>query len=482
LGLLQTLALFATKRIFDLRNRHSFSLLIIMLTLLLLLAACGGGQAEVNEAPTVEAQEDSVEPVAEEPAMEQTPAAEAEAEIPCAEPVKVGLITDITGPLAIYGVQTLRSFPLGLEYLAGTAGVEGDDFTSYMVDGCEIQVYIRDDQSSPETTATVGRELVESVDVDILVGTVSSGATATLQELARDNNIIHVAVPAAANDLTGANFNENSFRTSRNNYQDAANGCSYLSTQFDKFVLVVPDYSLGYGFSEALRDACTLNGGEFVVDDIFAPLDTTDFTAYMEQVVDAIDDGAQVLIVLWPGAGMIPLLQAAADLGVTDEITVTPPIFYDHLSVPTIHGNSIGSTSGIAYHYTFADNAINDWLVAQTTDRFGVPPDLYEAESMNAAILIVEALRASGGDATADALIPVMEGMEFEGPKGMVTIRQEDHVAIQDMYIAKLLNVDDPNFEFFEYVDTVRPDVPCLLPEDLQERCGDLPIGTLSGE
>jgi branched-chain amino acid transport system substrate-binding protein len=55
-------------------------------------------------------------------------------------------------------------------------------------------------------------------------------------------------------------------------------------------------------------------------------------------------------------------------------------------------------------------------------------------------------------------------------------------VAIQDMYIVKILNVDDPEFKFFELVETTRPEPPCLLPEALQDRCGDLPVGSLSGQ
>jgi hypothetical protein len=50
------------------------------------------------------------------------------------------------------------------------------------------------------------------------------------------------------------------------------------------------------------------------------------------------------------------------------------------------------------------------------------------------------------------------------------------------MYMVKILNVDDPDFKFFELVETTRPEPPCLLPEELQDRCGDLPIGSLSGE
>jgi hypothetical protein len=50
------------------------------------------------------------------------------------------------------------------------------------------------------------------------------------------------------------------------------------------------------------------------------------------------------------------------------------------------------------------------------------------------------------------------------------------------MYIVKILNVDDPEFKFFELVDTTRPEPPCLLPEALKDRCGDLPYGSLSGQ
>lgn len=441
-------------------------------------------EAAVEEIqPTVEAAVEEVTGDDEDAAAEEEEVAEEEAmaELSCEEPIKVGLITDEAGPLAIYGAHMLRSFPLGLEYATGAPGVEGDGYTSYMLEGCEIQVYIRDDQSNPENTATVGRELIEVEGVDILVGTVSSGATATLQELARENEIIHIAAPAAANDLTGATFNEYSFRTSRNNYQDAVNICEYLTTQYSSFVQIAPDYSFGYGGAQAYRDACTLFGGEFVADDIFAPADTTDFTAYMDQVLAAGDAGAEAFLVTWAGGGFIPLYQAYIDSGAVDTVPLAAS-FIDNVALPAFFANAVGSTSGILYHYTLPDNEINDWLVEQTQAQYSTFPDLFDADGMNAALLITQALKATGGDASAAALIGAMEGMEFEGPKGTIYIRPEDHVAIQDMYIVTLLNIDDPEFKFYEYVETNRPDVPCLLPEGLVDRCGDLPVGSLSGE
>ena len=458
------------------KRRNLLIFLSLFMVMAMLLVACGGGTPA--EEPTEEPAPVVEEPVVEEPAVEEPTAEEPAAMegVTCEEPVKVGLITDETGALAIYGAHILRAFPLGMEYATGAEGVDNGDYTSYMLDNCEIQVYVRDDQSNPETTATVGRELIEEVGVDVIVGTVSSGATATLQELARENDVIHIAAPAAANDLTGINFNENSFRTSRNNYQDAVNICEYMVEEYDTFVQIAPDYSFGYGGATAFRDACTLFGGEFVTDDIYAPADTTEFTPYMEEILNS---GADAFLVTWAGGGFVPMMQAATELGVFDEMSMASG-FVDNVVMPAFFSNAIGSTSGILYHYTAPDNAINDWLVEQVQARFSTFPDLFDADAMNAAILLTEALKATGGDASASALRGAMEGIEFEGQKGTISIRPEDHVAIQDMYIVKLLNVDDPEFKYFELVETNRPNVPCLLPEGMTDRCGDLPVGSLT--
>lgn len=408
----------------------------------------------------------------------------AQDEVSCEEPIKVGLITDATGPLAIYGAHIIRSFMLGMEYATGAPGSIGEVFTAedgsntFMLGDCEIEVLLGDDQTNPDLTTSVAREFIEVDKVDVLVGTVSSGNTATLQEIAAENKVPLIVAPAASAEITGVNFNEYTFRTSRQSYQDGINLCEYLTTQYDTFVQIAPDYSFGWAGAAAIRDACTLNGGEFVLDDIFAPADTTDFTPYMEQIYDS---GAESWVVTWAGGGFVAIMQAAVDLGVTEEMAMGSA-FVDNVVLPAFFSNAIGSTSGILYHYTAADNEINDWLIEQDLARYGVPPDLFDADGMNAAIMLVEGLKATAGDASAEALIGAWEGLEFEGPKGTINIRPEDHVAIQDMYIVKLLNVDDPEAKFFEYIETTRPEPPCLLPEELADRCGELPVGSLSGE
>ena len=469
--------------------KKSLKVLLFMLTIsVLVLSACGGGNQQTTEEPVVEepteapaAEEPTEEPVAEEP----TEAPAEEPVLTCEEPIKIGLITDASGALAIYGAHILRSFMLGMEYATGAAGTAGDmfDFTAaqentFTLEGCEIQVFVRDDQSNPENTATIARELIDVQNVDLLVGTVSSGATATLQGIAFESGVPLIVAPAAANDITGVNFNEYTFRTSRNNYQDAMNECLYLAKQYNTFVQIAPDYAFGWGSAQAFRDACSLQGATFVADDIFAPLDTTDFTPYMEQVLDS---GAEAYIVTWAGSGFVPLVQAATDLGVNEEMALGAT-FIDNVLMPLWYGNAVGSTNGILYHYSAPDNAANDFLTEQDLARYGVAPDLFDGDGMNAAIMAVEAIKATDGDVSGDALVAVMEGMTFEGPKGTIYVRPEDHVAIQDMYILKLVDLTAANAAYYEYVETTRPEPPCLLPEELKDRCGDLPYGSLSGE
>ncbi|MCP4168903.1 MAG: ABC transporter substrate-binding protein [Chloroflexi bacterium] len=444
------------------------TLAIVLLAVGLVLAACGGTEAEPAPAPAAT----EVPPAESEP--EEAPAEpETVAGISCEDRVKIGLITDLTGPLAIYGTMADRGFALGMEYRTGSAPT-GDGM--YQIGDCQVQVLVRDDQGSAENTATLARELIDVEDVDFLVGTVSSGSTASLQEIAKENQVPLIVAPAAANDITGVNFNEYTFRTSRENYQDFINLCEYLTTQYGSFVQIAPDYSFGYGGAQSARDACTFFGGEFVADDIYAPLDTTEFTPYMEQILDS---GADAWIVTWAGGGFIPMFQSAKELGVLDEMGIGAS-FFDNLTMPAVFGDIIGQTSGILYHYTLPDNEINDWLVAEHKARFSVPPDLFAADGMNAALMALAALEATGGDPSPSALLAAMEGLTFEGPKGAVEIRPEDHVAIQDMYIVTLKNLDDPDFDYYELVTVNRPHPPCLLPEGMQDRCGELPIGAMS--
>ncbi|MDJ0924220.1 MAG: ABC transporter substrate-binding protein [Acidimicrobiia bacterium] len=463
--------------------RKATKLLMLLVVLALLAAACG--DSESDETTTAAPAETTAAPAETTAAPAETTEAPAEttaapaAGVSCDEPITIGVITDLTGALALYGAHINRGVPIGFAYATGGDVQTGTEQT-YMLDDCELRIVFKDDQTNAELSATAARELIEIEGAEIIIGSVSSGVTATLQGIARENNVILIAAPAAANDITGKDFDPNTFRASRNNYQDSIALCDQFvnSNGLKTFVQIAPDYSFGYGGAAAWKDACTFFGGEFIADDVFAPADTTDFTSYLSPLADT---DADALLVTWAGSTFTALDQAARDLGVLDEDTALGSPFVDNFVLPVFFGQAIGMTSVILYHYTAPSNPVNDYLVDQVAASFDTFPDLFDADGMNAAIMAVEALKATGGAADADSLKAALEGISFEGPKGLIEVRPEDHVAVQDMYIMTLTNLDDPESKFFDYVDTVRPEPPCLLEGEYLSRCGDLPVGTLTG-
>lgn len=450
------------------------SALLLTLVLIVAVAACGGQQAtpETQEEPTeAPAAEPTEAPAEEEPEPTEAPAEEADDEEPEApadgEAITVGLLTDQSGALAIYGPMQERGFRLGLEYATdGTMEVAGRP----------LEVIVRDNASDPETAVSQARELISAEGVDILVGTVSSGATLAVMEVARENEVILIAEPAASPAITGENFNEYTFRTSRTSVQDALTMGKALTDMGDTFVQIAPDYAFGYGSAEGFYNVVNANGGEFVINDndeqwgaVFIPQETTDFTTYLNQVLDS---GADVAIVTWAGTGFAPLFQQMQELGIFDEMIVATG-FGDNQTIQAGYTDAIGSVGVSVYHYTLPDTEVNDWLVEQHQEEYDTPPDLFTAGGFSAAQMVVAALEESGGETDAATLIDVMEGMSFQGPKGEYTVRPEDHVMLQPMYLVELTNVDDPDFRFFDLIQAFGPEEtapPCAVPEEL-DRC-----------
>src|SRR5512138_1815951 len=113
------------------------TLAFAFVTMSLLLAACAPAATPapteapvVTQAPTQAATEAPTTAATEAPTTAATEAATQApaANLTCANPIKVGLITDASGALAIYGAHILRSFMLGMEYATGVTGSAGEKF------------------------------------------------------------------------------------------------------------------------------------------------------------------------------------------------------------------------------------------------------------------------------------------------------------------------------------------------------------------
>ncbi len=391
------------------------------------------------------------------------------------QPLVIGLMVDKSGPLTIYGYEEEYGFKLGLLYATGVDPAQynnnmDDALAAVTVAGRPVQVVMRDNASVPDTAASQARELVEQQGAEILVGSPSSGTMTGVQQVALNSDVIVFADPAASPAITGANFNVNTFRVCRNTYQDFLAFAPYAAQSgIQSMVILAIDNDFGKSSAVAAQAILGGSGITFVSDPIYAPLDTTDFTPYLQQVLNS---GAQAVLPIWAGDSSVTLFQQIAELGVGKQMTVISA-FNSNDIVKTSDPSNIGNVSWIVYHYSFPNNPINDWLTAEYKTVYNDVPDLFSECSFATAQALVKAVEATNGDATPEALIPALEGMIFDGPKGVYGIRPSDHQALVPMYIAQLANLDDPDQKYYNLLSTVPATQiipPVQLPDAMMSR------------
>lgn len=372
------------------------------------------------------------------------------------EPLKIGVLTDQSGALQVYGFEQTQGFELGLEYATdGTMEVAGRP----------IEVVVRDNGGDNDTALADARELIESEGVEILFGTVSSTVTLSLIETAKEYDTILMAGPAATPAVTGEAFNENVFRVCRNSFHDSLAIAKYgVETYGANYVQLAPDNAFGQGSAAAFDFGFVQFGGTPVRDTVYVAADTTDFTPAWTEIAES---GADFVAVTWAGASAAELFNQMTDLGVQNDMGIVTG-FNSNDVIAALNAYKEGTVGLIVYHYTLPDNEVNDWLVESHRANYeNDVPDLFTECGFATAQALVAALETAEGSTLPEDLVPALEGLTFEGPKGTYTIRPEDHQAIMPMYVVEFAHPEAEDFAYYELLAEISAEdsaPPCLAP------------------
>ena len=360
--------------------------------------------------------------------------------------IRIAHIHSLTGPLEAYGKQTTIGFNLGLEYATGG---------TMTVAGKKLVVIEKDDQGKPDVGKSLLAAAYSDDKADIAVGPTSSGVALAMLPVAEEYKKILLVEPAVADSITGDKWNKYIFRTGRNSSQDAISNAVALDKPGTVIATLAQDYAFGRDGVKAFKDA--LKNAKIVHEE-YLPQTTTDFTAGIQRVVDALkgQSGRKVIEVIW--AGGTPPYNALAAQELAKRYNIEVFTGGNILPAMAAYKNFPGMEGATYYYFGIPKNPVNEWLVANHYKQFKAPPDFFTAGGMTAAIAIVEALKKTGGDASPGKLIGAMEGMSFESPKGRMTFRKEDHQAMQSMYHFRIKV--DPAFAWGvpELVREIKPD------------------------
>ncbi|TAL75677.1 MAG: ABC transporter substrate-binding protein [Burkholderiaceae bacterium] len=360
-----------------------------------------------------------------------------------AKELKIGLVLTASGHFTVPGTQILH----GVEtYIR----LHGDT-----VAGRKIVLVIKDAGGmKPEVAKRLTQELLVKDKVDILAGYVLTPNLMSSAPLATATKIPLVDMLAATSSIT-----EKSpyiVRTSFTMQQSAWAMAKWAYSEGIRTAYTLAsDYSAGHDVQQEFASVFTAEGGK-IVGSVFTPVDTIDYTPFLQRVKDSKPDAIYTFAP--PGSNIPTLIKNMKALGFADagikilgEGDVTAE-------------NQLGATGDAAigvitsFHYSDAhDSAINKEFVknfrAHYPDR---RPDFAAVGGYDGMHLIYEVLKKTGGDASGDKFIAAAKGMKWEGPSGPVEIDPRTRDIIHNEYIRRVAKVDgelkNVEFKTFEAV------------------------------
>ncbi|KAB1903066.1 substrate-binding domain-containing protein [Micromonospora tulbaghiae] len=333
-----------------------------------------------------------------------------------AAPVKVGLVYSQSGPLASYGKQYIEGFKAGLDFATKGTGKVGDR---------TIEVSEADDAGDPAKAVSAAKDLIGK-GTKIIAGSTSSGVALQVAPIAAQNKVLFISGPAATDAVTGAN--KYTFRSGRQSWQDVVTARSFIGDAAGKKVVVfAQDGAFGDANEAAVK--AVIGGAGANVSSVRAPASATEFTPFASQIKAAKPD---LLFVAWAGTTAGAMWQTLDQQGVLASTTVVTGLDI-RASWPTF--GAAGSKISFLSHY-FDGASDTEAAKAAKAKVPGGTLDLFHPDGFAAAQMVVRAVQEGGDDV--EKMVKALEGWEFEGVKGTMKIRAEDHALLQPMYQAKL--------------------------------------------
>lgn len=341
--------------------------------------------------------------------------------------IRIGVVTPISGTYAGIGQQVTWGLDMAAAEINANGGIMGR----------QIELVYEDSEANPAVAVQKAEKLYTSENVDFLTGTVNSGATLAVGQVAERAGKLLATTVSFSDAITGDKCSPNVFRVNARAGQQSAALAAWVKQEKPgaKIFYLGPDYEMGRSTVAAFKENAELVGAESV-GEVFAPLDSKDYSQYFGRVRSA---RPEVLYTSVAGNDTVRLFTQMKDFGVLDGLTVLG-------ASGTVTGQNIGAIgdaaegfiTGVGYS-PLIDSPENKAFVEKFNAENGADPDLYGADSYGILFAYKAAVEAAGSTET-DAVRAALEGLTWDTPQGPKTIRAGDHQAIQPMYVVQIEN------------------------------------------
>jgi branched-chain amino acid transport system substrate-binding protein len=352
--------------------------------------------------------------------------------------VKIGLVVSMTGQQASTGKQIKAAVDLYMKEHGDT------------VAGKKLQVILRDSGSVPDNTKRLAQELIVNDKVSVIAGFEITPAALVVAPLATEAKVVELVMAAGTSIIT-----ERSpyiVRTSFTVPQSCVIVADWaVKNNIKKVVTIVSDYAPGFDAEKSFTERFSAAGGQ-VAEAIKVPLANPDFAPFLQRAADAKPDAIFIFVPSGQGGTFMKQF-AERGLDKAGIKLIGPGDVTDDDLLPSMGDAAIGTVTA---HFYSADHssAKNKAYVDAFEKANNFRPGFMSVGGYDGMHLIYEALKKTGGKADGDSLVAAMKGMNWESPRGPISIDPETRDIVQNVYVRKvekkngqLYNVEFATFE-----------------------------------
>jgi len=336
-------------------------------------------------------------------------------------PIRIGIQAPYTGVGSDHGPLVEAGVRLLLEQ------------NNWEVAGRPIELVTGDeDGMDPSVTLDRTRQLVEQEQVDILIGPIFGSNQQGVAPYLAEQQVLDISVHYGSWDLVQSG---NFILWPGTDYSSATpiGDFAYSEMGYRNLSIMAPDYIFGHTLMAGPMEGFTRLGGT-VLQEQWVPLGTTDMLPYMT----ALDPGADAVVVWLLTDNLVSFVDQYNALGLE-----TPVIFVYTLREGTIQdlGPQIDGFYTLGDYTWRIDTPTNRAFVEAYERAYNEKPNTTAVSAYSAAMVAVEALRATHGDTSLAALREAILGLELDTPQGRAHFTANG-IALTDRELMQVRQVD----------------------------------------
>jgi branched-chain amino acid transport system substrate-binding protein len=374
-------------------------------------------------------------------------------------PIKLGVMFVDSGPMGGYGKHGFQAVKLAVDEINAAGGILGR----------KVAVLTADSKMQPPVGVAIAKRYILEDKVDFMIGPTSSGVAAALSPVIKEHKKILVMTQAAADSLTGAQFNPYWFATMSNAMMHSRAGAYFVADKpYKRWMCIGPNYNYGWdswaSFKGKLKE---LRPDVEFTEALWPKLTETNYKDFIKKIMDAKPDA--VWSPLW-GMDAVNFIKQGLAVGLFDKIKFAFP---DGAALETLIplGSQMPDGIYVAARYFFLtpDSPVNRAFVKAYQERFKELPD-YMAEETYAGVYFIKAAAERAGSTDAEKIIKAVEKepLAWETPEGWKIMRGQDHAVVEDVVWGETAMSAKYGFAVLKNIQAIQAEQICRTPDELK--------------